>query len=842
MKNRRVICIFTIIMLLITSVPVFAQETDNTAETNIYEIYVSPGRGGAGTIDNPAGSILQAKELARKAVANNPGLEGVKVYFREGVYPVNQTITFTGDDSGTEQCPIIYEAYPGEQVIFDGGITIPGKEFSEVTDKAVLESMPKSARKYARVIDLSTIPGYEPFSPATDPNTFTFSYGGDKMQVARWPNASWAKTGDIIKNGLAMKTGIEFVVNEDNILKWSNAKHAWLIGMWVWTWAVEQFPLTKVDLNTRSVGGDEPIDFNPVTKNKNWYIYNLIQEMDIENEFYFDFDNSLLYIYPYEEDINDGSFQNKDVQIPITPNLISMKDTSYVEFRNIIMENFSGDVVSMQDTRYCAIRGCTIRNCGGMGASIIGTKAYKCFIDSCHIYNLAHRAIQINAGDTVNVIKGECEAINNKIHNTEIAKRTNAKTLLLGGVGNRAAHNEIFNVPHIGLDIRGQQNVFEYNEMYDILSDGAGDAGTMHTGRMISVWDNSLRHNYFHDLNAGAMGVIYQDDQINGLDIYGNIFYQTGRAAFMHGGDYNNFHNNLIIHPLRADSPGILYGTCEAMTWDTTTMKSTITEHGTYSWEYTTYTNDAAAHYFSDIFRETYPDFAKLMESGIREWYPGGKAGNNVAVYKHEVPENVQVVAKPDGNPEDAVNIIGPDYVTAEDIGFVDMANNNFALKEDAAIYDILPEFKDVHFEKMGRYPSEYGAIESKIDEFSLIYPKDKTEDIEAREVTLIWKGQPDTKLYEVEIATDKNFTENVRKETLEGTQLTIKNLRYGKVRYYWRVTAINQNAKSIPAGTRVPCNVDYFSFVTADKETIDYADAHKMIEKTEANVDTLVE
>jgi len=82
MKNRRVICIFTIIMLLITSVPVFAQETDNTAETNIYEIYVSPGRGGAGTIDNPAGSILQAKELARKAVANNPGLEGVKVYFR----------------------------------------------------------------------------------------------------------------------------------------------------------------------------------------------------------------------------------------------------------------------------------------------------------------------------------------------------------------------------------------------------------------------------------------------------------------------------------------------------------------------------------------------------------------------------------------------------------------------------------------------------------------------------------------------------------------------------------------------------------------------------------------
>ena len=39
-----------------------------------------------------------------------------------------------------------------------------------------------------------------------------------------------------------------------------------------------------------------------------------------------------------------------------------------------------------------------------------------------------------------------------------------------------------------------------------------------------------------------------------------------------------------------------------------------------------------------------------------------------------------------------------------KDPGFVDFKNEDFSLVDNAAVYSELPEFKDIHFEKMGRY------------------------------------------------------------------------------------------------------------------------------------------
>ena len=47
-------------------------------------------------------------------------------------------------------------------------------------------------------------------------------------------------------------------------------------------------------------------------------------------------------------------------------------------------------------------------------------------------------------------------------------------------------------------------------------------------------------------------------------------------------------------------------------------------------------------------------------------------------------------------------------YVTLEDPGFVDAENKNFQLRDDSIVYQKIPEFKKIPFEKIGLYVDEY--------------------------------------------------------------------------------------------------------------------------------------
>ena len=48
------------------------------------------------------------------------------MYVRGGKYFLDETLVFTAVDSGTQESPIAYAAYPGEKPIFTGGRKITG--------------------------------------------------------------------------------------------------------------------------------------------------------------------------------------------------------------------------------------------------------------------------------------------------------------------------------------------------------------------------------------------------------------------------------------------------------------------------------------------------------------------------------------------------------------------------------------------------------------------------------------------------------------------------------------------------------------------------------------------
>ena len=76
--------------------------------------------------DGPFATIARARDAIRE-MKGNGGLAGpVNVMMRGGTHFLDETVVFGTEDSGTEDCPITYMAYPGEEPIISGGRRITG--------------------------------------------------------------------------------------------------------------------------------------------------------------------------------------------------------------------------------------------------------------------------------------------------------------------------------------------------------------------------------------------------------------------------------------------------------------------------------------------------------------------------------------------------------------------------------------------------------------------------------------------------------------------------------------------------------------------------------------------
>lgn len=103
------------------------------------DFYVAPNGSdnNPGDIDHPLATLAGIRDRLRSIAKTCP----VKVYFREGVYPIGSTVTFNELDSGTEEFPITYAAYPGETVKFSGSVQLDASKAKKVTDPAILKRL-----------------------------------------------------------------------------------------------------------------------------------------------------------------------------------------------------------------------------------------------------------------------------------------------------------------------------------------------------------------------------------------------------------------------------------------------------------------------------------------------------------------------------------------------------------------------------------------------------------------------------------------------------------------------------------------------------------------------------
>ncbi len=635
----------------------------------------------AARTDGPFATLTRARDEIRKLKTAGPlPAGGITVELQPGVYELAATFELGAEDSGTPQCPITYRARAAKDTRLLGGRVVRGWE--PVTDPAVLKRMDETARgnvfqadlKAQGIADLGKMDAGQTWG-ASAPGLEVF-FGNEPMTLARWPNTGFVTIPQVlgptvqdIRGTKGCMEGI-FTYEGDRPVRWVGEKDIMLHGYWFWDWADQRLKVASIDTDKRVLALEpKPVHAFGFRKGMYYYAYNLLPELDQPGEWVVDRDRGKLYFWP------PAPLAQEQVMVSVVPTLVRMSKVSYVTLRGLSFECTRGTALSIGGADHVQVAGCIIRNTGAWGVGMDGKESG---LAGCDLYNLADGGITISGGDRRTLTPAGMYVDNCHFYRFGRWNPICKPAVSMQGVGNRMTHCLVNDAPHMAVMWGGNDHLFEFNEMHSVVR-GANDAGIMYAGYNPTMRGHMIRHNYFHHVygfqSKGCNGV-YLDDMFCSATMYGNVFYQVPRAAFIGGGRDNVVENNIFV-----DCKPALHIDARMLGWASAsvpTMKQRLEE----------------MPYQDELWRTRFPQLLTYMDDE-----PAVPKGNVIArnVVWGGTWDEVEGKARP--------HVKFVDNLVNEDPRFVDAEKHNFQLREDSPAWKL--GFQRIPLEKIGLYQDE---------------------------------------------------------------------------------------------------------------------------------------
>ena len=560
----------------------------------------------SGISDNPLANVQAALDtiLERLKKGTLSAEQGAVVTIRGGTYFLDSPLELDFENAKSKLGPLIFKAAEGETVQLSGARAVTG--FTAVSAPEILERLVARARGKVVVADLRSN-GIEDYGKVTARgNRLEVFFKDEPMQLARWPNEGFVKIVEVVGETAFKSHGIPgtkegvFVYENNRHARWVNESEPWLHGYWFWDWSDSFERLEAVDTDNKTLRLTEPYHHYGYRKAQRYYALNLLCELDQPGEWYVDRKAGLLYFWP-PESIEEGA-----VRVSVLPRLLSINHGQDIYFQGIHFTGSRDTSIVITNSNDCVIEQCTVRNSGSWGISIHAGKG--CEVRHSKLDNLGEGGISLNGGNRKTLEPAQHACISNEIHRFGRLYRTYRPGIGVSGVGQRVAHNLIYDGPHNAIQLSGNEHVIEYNEIHTVCYE-TGDVGAFYMGRDWSARGTVIRHNFFHDIQGpglhGAMGV-YLDDAASGIQVIGNIFLRSGRAVLIGGGRDNLVENNIFVEckpSVHVDARGI--------GWMRSTVEGTLPDRLN------------AMPYQESPWKERYPELLTLLEDE-----PGCPKGN----------------------------------------------------------------------------------------------------------------------------------------------------------------------------------------------------------------------
>ena len=645
-----------------------------------------------GTETKPFATLTRAREEIRRLKQAGPLAAPVDIAVHAGAYRLTESLAFGPEDSGTAASPVIWHATPGEEVRVHGGWVVDRADFHAVTNETVLKSLDPLARGKVVVANLSRLGavarGEFPESFRGVPAVPELFFNDRRMTLARWPNEGWATIARIVDSGSVPREGEKpdrsgtFEYAGARPARWKVAAGVWLQGYWCFDWYEETIQVKAIDPDQKRITLARPSLYGVKQGNpspRRYRAWNLLEELDEPGEFYLDRAAGALYFWP------PASLDKPRVVLStLNAPLVSFHDTEHVRWQGFTLEAGLANGLEMSGGRSNTIEACTVRNTRLLGMSINGGAGHR--VVDCDIYDTGTGGLVLEGGDRKTLTPAGHEAINNHIWQFSRHQLTSAYGLILGGVGNRAAHNLIHDAPHQAVALQGNDHVFEYNVVRNVVNE-TDDAGALYKGRNPSCRGNVIRYNFWRDIGS-PMGhgtaAIYFDDGDGGDTVFGNVFYRCGfpgkgsfGTVFSHGGHDLRAENNVFIECKRA---------LGSAPWNDKRWREAI-EGG------------EDCHWLELLLRDvniTQPPYTTHYPElvGFMNPQPGqprlNRAKNNVLINCAEISSGSWKYAPAEM------------WAGSEDPGFEDAAHGRFKLRANAPVFQRLPGFQPIPFDQIG--------------------------------------------------------------------------------------------------------------------------------------------
>ena len=531
-----------------------------------------------GTIDQPFATLNGARTAIR--ALSHPLSSSVTVWIRGGRYYLQSAFALSGSrDSGTPTAPVVYQNYPDETPYIIGGVVVTN--FQAVTDPTILARLTTPAQANALVADLAAQAitnlgvmtnhgyGHHDYDQAEKPFQSELLFQDQSMQLARWPNALTTNPRtNWLRIASSLTTNSFTYGSVTNPTVWAEVTNAWVQGFWGYDYADSWERVTAiatnnvggvwsntVSLNWPGAYGSQYNNPNSYKKGQRFFFFNILEELDSPGEYYIDRTNGKLYFWP-PTTITDGS-----CIVSITTNIVTLTSVSNITFSGITFEAGKSALLQISGGQSNLVTYCNLQGGSADGIKILNSVGTG--VSSCSLFDLGERGVWIyGSGDRANLIPGGNFVTYNTLYDVSrlcIGNKNAIDTMHTyymvpqNVVGIYIAHNLMRDMPHQAITLFGNNNLIEYNEIYNVCNETA-DAGAIYAGANPTFRGNVIRYNYIHDIHMGAgasdySGVfgIYADAAWSGTIMLGNIIRNVDHGIFVNGGSDNTIQNNIFV-------------------------------------------------------------------------------------------------------------------------------------------------------------------------------------------------------------------------------------------------------------------------------------------------------
>ena len=697
----------------ITVVRPFCPDAFEKSNANTFYVSAGGNDGATGKKDDPIRTLKEALERVR-------GLGGAKIVLTCGDHDVEETLLIGPEHSGTAESPLVITAEKDGTARVSSSKKIPVSAFShDKTDPFMAKFRPE-VRDAVLSADLRSV-GVDDLGAVAVPRRHfgnawgsTLLLNGKILDLARYPNDGEdpvRPTGKVYSTGFdeeGKECPWEIEVDDDRVYSWGEDDDIYVYGSLTHDWVIQHGKIAAFDREKRSIRGDRPFAGDAIigSPDNRFYFTNVPEELDVPGEWYLDRNTGKLYLIPPEGGLKDGD----DIHfVTGHSDILTVKGAKYVLIDGLDIGRCGGAAINVFECENVLIQRCLITGTCEHGDYVDNAVAiedgFRCGLVSSRIEEFSNHAVSMSGGDRKTLTPG-----NNFIQNN-VVKNGKCRFGIMcgGGVGNVVSHNYLENST-MG-DAGSNEGIFEYN----VIKGGdpvAHDTGMIYVGGGgCSSCGNHYRYNYFYGFTNGDYG-IYFDDLSRGMYAYGNVivgngtegdgtvWHAGGRTYNHHNGGEHCFWNNVSIdagyfafggditywlEPFGAWKAFFesIYGAAVEMSVEPYLKRNpTFVEWAA-----------AAIQHHKDLEDPDYVEKSGEAERRLRTPWCNH--------YENNVIVRAARPFKLDNGLESATGL-DTNFITEEDPGFVDFEGRDYRIRPDAPLFEKIPDFRPIPFDKMG--------------------------------------------------------------------------------------------------------------------------------------------